>query len=283
MSDPVLTLLNDKGLSFTVSGRDYLIKCLNPKHDDSNPSCRVDKVTGISHCFACGFKANLFKFYGILTNNSSIRVAKLKEKLKDLSESMLETKMPDGHTPYTQVFRGISVATLKHFGAFFTHEVEQLEDRVVFPIYDITNKLTVCIGRHALSNGNPRYVIYPRGKQVPLYPSIFEEPIRSIVLVEGIFDMLNMYDKGARNVVCCFGTSTLKGDVKNRLMPYKAQGVQKVFILFDGDTAGREAAAQLKPLIEAENLLVEIVELPDDTDPGNLSQEDVSSIKEYTK
>lgn len=283
MSDPVLTLLNDKGLSFTVSGKDYLIKCLNPQHDDSNPSFRVDKVTGISHCFSCGFKCNLFKFYGILTNNSSIRVAKLKEKLKDLSTSMLETKMPEGHTPYTQVFRGISVATLRRFGAFYTHEVEKLEDRIVFPVYDITNKLVTCVARHTLSNGNPRYVVYPSGKSLPLYPSQFEEQVRSIILVEGIFDMLNMYDKGARNVVCCFGTSTLRNDVKNKLLPYKAQGVEKVFILFDGDTAGREAAQELKPLLEMENFLVEIVELPDDTDPGNLSQDDVTSIKEYTK
>jgi DNA primase len=283
MSDPVLTLLQSKGLYFTVSGKDYLIKCLNPEHDDSNPSFRVDKVTGISHCFSCGFKCNLFKFYGIFTNNSSIRVAKLKEKLKDLSTAMLDTKMPDGHTPYTRTFRGISTSTLRHFGAFYTHEVEKLEDRVIFPIYDVTSKLVACVARHALSDGNPRYVVYPSGKSLPLYPTTFEEPQRTIVLVEGIFDMLNMYDKGARNVVCCFGTSTLRNDVKNKLLPYKAQGIEKIFILFDGDKAGREAAQELKPILETENFIVEIIDLPDDQDPGDLSQEDVTSIKEYTK
>ena len=59
MSDPVLDLINKNSLAFSVSGRDYLIKCLNPDHEDSNPSFRVDKVSGVAHCFSCGFKTNL--------------------------------------------------------------------------------------------------------------------------------------------------------------------------------------------------------------------------------
>ena len=95
--------------------------------------------------------------------------------------------------------------------------------------------------------------------------------------------MLNLYDKGMRNVSCVFGTSTLKNATKERLMPFKVQGVEKIFILFDGDKAGRDAANEIKPLIEAENFKVEIIKLPDDTDPGELDQASVDSIKEYTK
>ena len=53
--------------------------------------------------------------------------------------------------------------------------------------------------------------------------------------------------------------------------------------MFDGDEAGEKAAKTLKPLIEDEGFLVEIIKLPDGTDPGELGQEDVSSIKEYIK
>lgn len=62
MSDPVLDILKKNGLAPAVSGRDYLIKCLNPEHDDSNPSFRIDRVSGVAHCFSCGFKTNIFKF-----------------------------------------------------------------------------------------------------------------------------------------------------------------------------------------------------------------------------
>jgi DNA primase len=74
MSDPVLDLLIKKNLAFNVSGKDYLIKCLNSKHEDNNPSFRVDKLSGIAHCFGCGFKTNIFTHFGLANNFVSIKV-----------------------------------------------------------------------------------------------------------------------------------------------------------------------------------------------------------------
>lgn len=283
MTDAVANLLTSKGVYYIPSGKDYLVKCLNPEHNDSSPSLRIDKVTGISHCFSCGWKRNIFKHFGIFTNNSSIRVAKLKEKIADIRMFNTDVSMPEGHTPYTQSFRGISTATLKHFGAFYTYEVEKLEDRVIFPIKDVSDKYVAFVGRHTMSDGNPRYVIYPSGRSLPCYPSIMPEGTKTVVLVEGIFDMLNLYDKGMRNISCVFGTSTMKNNTKERLLAFKVQGIEKVYILFDGDKAGREAAKEIKPLIEQENFTVEIIDLPDEIDPGELDQASVDSIKEFTK
>jgi DNA primase len=64
-------------------------------------------------------------------------------------------------------------------------------------------------------------------------------------------------------------------------MPYKAQGITHIFLLFDGDEAGEKAAKQLKPLIEQEEFVVEIIKLPDGSDPGELDQFEVNSIAEY--
>jgi DNA primase len=283
MSDPVLDLLKEKGVAFSISGRDYVTKCFNPEHNDSNPSFRIDKTTGIAHCFSCGFKTNIFKFYGILTNNVSIRVAKLKEKLKVLKESTNGLDPMDGAKPITASFRGISTQTLKTFGAFDTDRVEQMVDRIIFPITDVRNKIVCFVGRHAMSNGNPRYVNYPSGVTIPLFPAKFAEHHRSLVLVEGIFDMLNCYDKGLRNVVCTFGTSKLLNDVPEKLLSYKVMGIEKIFILYDGDVAGREAAKKIKPLIEEAGFIVEIIDLPEGSDPGIITQEDVNGLIEYTK
>lgn len=282
MSDPVLELLQKNGLGYTPSGRDYLIKCLNPEHPDTNPSCRVDKVTGVAHCFSCGFKANLFKYYGVFTNPIPIKIAALKEKLAELKVHREGLEPLPGHTPYLKSFRGISAATLKTFEAFYTNTAdEKLQDRIIFPIRDITGKTVVYIGRHTLSQGNPRYLIYPSKVKVPVYPASVPPGYSSLVLVEGIFDMLNLYDKGLKNVSCAFGTNTLQHDTKAKLLPFKAQGVTHVYILFDGDDAGRKAAQLIKPLIEAEGFVVEIIDLPDDTDPGELDQESVRSLSEY--
>jgi len=283
MSDPVLDLLNSKGLSFTISGRDYLIKCLNPEHNDSNPSFRVDKVSGIAHCFSCGYKTNIFKYFGIFTNQIPLKIAKLKEKIQELKRMSTGLAELPGSVPYTRSHRGISVETLKYFGAFFTTQVDKMEDRIIFPIKSITGKTEVYVGRHLLSNGNPRYLNYPGGVQIPLFPASVPRGSRSMVLVEGLFDMLNLYDKGLDNAVACFGTNTLQKDMKQKLMPYRAQGVTKVFIMFDGDEAGRKASSFLKPLIEEEGFEVEIISLDDGDDPGVLDQESVSSIVEYVK
>ncbi len=283
MTDAVLKLLQDNKLSFTVSGKDYLIKCLNSQHEDSNPSCRVDRVRGLTHCLSCGFKCNLFKFFGVFTNNTSVKIQVLKDKLEALKVDANGQELPKGATPYTHKFRGISVETLKHFGAFFTHDVEKLQDRIIFPIKDISDKTLVFVARHTLSEANPRYVNYPSGVVMPVFPAKVTGTHRSIVIVEGMFDMLNMYDKGIDNVVCVFGTNTLKNNTGRKLLAFKVQGITKIFVLFDGDKAGREASAELKPLLETEGFIVEIIALPDDMDPGDMDQEYVDSIKEYIK
>lgn len=210
-----------------------------------------------------------------------IRIAALKEKLAELKTSGTGLDLPSGHTPYTKQFRGISPQTLRHFGAFYTTQVEKLQDRIVFPIKDITGKITVFVARHTMSNGNPRYVNYPSGVRIPVFPSHLPSGYKSMVLVEGIFDMLNLYDNGLENVVAVFGTNTLQNETKAKLLPFKAQGITHIYLLFDGDEAGRKASQQVKPLIEQEGFIVEVINLPDGTDPGELDKEDIRSIAEY--
>lgn len=281
MTDPVLDLLNKHNLSFTVSGRDYLIRCLNPEHNDSNPSCRVDKVTGITHCFSCGFKANIFKHFGIVGNFTSIKVAKLKEKLKELSQSFNGVEFPESVSPIVKPFRGVSTQTLREFDAFYVNSGSELSDRIWFPIKDIRGKTQVFVGRHMMSDGNPRYLNHPRGVTMPIYPEVFKTRYRSAVLVEGIFDMLNLYDKGLENVCCTFGTSTLFKEPELKLLGLKAQGITKIYLMYDGDQPGQEAMKKLQPVLEELGYEVEKIVLEEDSDPGELSQEYVDSIKEY--
>lgn len=285
MENPVENLLREKNVQFSISGNDFLIKCLNPEHEDSHPSQRVDKVTGAFHCFSCGHKGNIFKYFGVFANHTFIKVAKLKEKLAQLKINRDGLEIPPVAIPFLRVYRGISKETLKKFDAFYlpgeSKELKGFEDRIIFPIRDITGKIVVFNGRHTMSNGNPRYLNYPSGVSLPLFPSKLEEKRKSIVLVEGLFDMLNCYDKGLDNCVCVFGTNTMEKNTKEKLLPFKTQGVTKIFIMFDGDEAGRNAAKKIKPLIEELEFEVEIISLEDDQDPGMLSQEYVESIKEY--
>jgi DNA primase len=184
--------------------------------------------------------------------------------------------MPIGSVPFTDSFRDISVETLSKFEAF-THK--DFEDKIVFPIRDILGEIIVFIGRHMHSNVNPKYMITPPKVSPPLFPSKPKMLQGSIILVEGIFDMLNLQDKGLANAVCAFGTQTLLNSWEEKLDPFKLQGLNKVYILFDGDLAGKTAADKLEKEIGAE-YLTEVIYLPDGVDPGDLSEEDVLALKE---
>lgn len=280
MSNPVAALLQENGISFTVSGKDYVIKCLNPEHDDRNPSLRVDMVSGLAHCFACGWKRNIFRHFGkLVQRQTSIKTAKLKEKIQELMTQSVDIAHVKDPIPWTKTFREVSAQTFRHFEAFYTLDNTQgMQDRIIFPIKNISGKIVSYIGRH-VGQGDPRYKHFPSGAPSIPFPLLHNS--KNVVLVEGIFDMLNLYDKGLTNVVCCFGTDTLKNNAKEKLLPLKAQGINKIFLMFDGDEAGRSAAKEVKLILENIEYTVEIIELPDDTDPGELSREDIQSIKEY--
>ena len=48
-------ILTKQGISFTHKGKDLVVRCLDPEHDDSKPSMRIDRTLGIFSCPACKF------------------------------------------------------------------------------------------------------------------------------------------------------------------------------------------------------------------------------------
>ena len=43
----VVDILQERRVEFKSSGQDYLVRCLNPEHEDKHPSMRIDTITGI--------------------------------------------------------------------------------------------------------------------------------------------------------------------------------------------------------------------------------------------
>lgn len=276
-----LELVQSKGLEYKLQGKDLLIKCLNPDHPDSNPSLRIDKLTGIGHCFSCGFKINIFKFFGIVTDKVNTKVRQVKAKIDKIYSDEHGLEIPKGAQPYRRPWRGLSAETLEHFQAF---RHKDFEGRVVFPLRDITGKIRAFVGRLEESNVGARYQIYPPGASVPLFPERVQVVNNTAVIVEGSLDMMNLWDKGVKNVVAMMGTQglgSIKGLQKDKITTLKLQGITKLVLLMDGDDAGRKAADILKPLLEREDLTVEVIELDEGDDPGSLCEEEVKLLKRY--
>src|SRR5690606_3219868 len=91
---------------------------------------------------------------------------------------------------------------------------------------------------------------------------------------EGLRDALFLHSKGITNAVCIFGTKYVSMDnVSEHLMPFLLTGVSKVFLLLDGDIAGRSAAAHIELCISRKtDIEVEIVDLPDGVDPSTMDE-----------
>ena len=270
-------LLQSKGIQYRLSGKDAVISCLNPEHDDTNPSMRVDRVTGIFHCFSCGYKGNLFTYYGAPASPTEVRIHRIKEKIQKVKSETVGIQLPKDRLKWKGGgFRNISEETLDIWDAF-TWNVPQFENRIIFPIRDITGKTVSLIGRSLDDFSKMKYYIYPQGAEMPFCPAKVKPIQNRVILVEGIFDALNLWDKGLKNTVCCFGTQQVNW-VKLSLL--KLQGVQGIDIMFDGDEAGRQASEKAKEIAEKLEMSARIVKLRDNVDPGNLVASEIERLKE---
>lgn len=267
-------LLDNLGKKYVLKGADLLISCVNPEHDDKNPSMRIDRLTGVYHCFTCGTKGNLLREYGHTPSVLDYKSKSIKEKIQKLLTGSLT--IPEGSMPFLHEHRGISKEVYQRFEAF-THT--DYEGRIVFPIKNFSGDTYAFLGRYVHSNISPKYKVYPKGTPLNLYPVNPEIYKGSIILVEGLFDMLNLYEHGLKNVVSCFGTNTLYKRVAQSLDPYSILGVTKVYIMFDADKAGTTSAEKLQKVIPSK-YNAEIISLPHDMDPGGLDANMIQQIKE---
>lgn len=267
-------LLNKKGLDYRPSGGDFLVRCLNPDHEDRNPSMRIDRVLGIFNCLSCGFKGNIFHLYEEPSDKLSIQREKLKRKLNEVRVNSIGLSMPEGYMPYVGGWRDIKPETYAKFGAFRSHQPEFI-GRIVFPITDITGRIVVFQGRDETGTLDKKYYNYPRHVQLPLFPKV--EPVQgSIIIVEGIFDMLNLHDKGLENTVCIFGINSFNKEKATNLL---MQGVTSLDIMLDPDDAGAEGTEEIQKVALEVGLNTRTINLPKNSDPGSLSERQVLNLR----
>lgn len=267
-------LLKSKDISFKPSGKDYVIRCLNPDHEDRNPSLRIDNTTGIFNCLSCGFKGNLFDFFGEKPNWLQQRRQRLKDTILSKMAESYGYQIPNNAVMFDTDWRGISGETYSKFQAFQHHNPEFI-GRVVIPVRNITGKIVAFCGRHQ-GDVTPKYLFHPAGSKLPLFPVV--KPIQGrIVLVEGIMDMMNLHDKGLTNAVCAFGVNKVTQDKLNIL---KIQGVSGIDIFFDNDEAGQNGATKLKELLEKAEIDSRNITMNGLKDPGEMTACKVINLKE---
>lgn len=278
-------LLQEKNIYFLEKGKDILIKCLNPEHEDAHPSMRIDRETGKFHCFSCSHKGNIFSYFNRYQSKVPTIITGLQDTVRNIRNQASGEAIPPGAYPFhSKSWRGLSSRTLERFHAF--KDDKEFEDRIAFPIIDSLGIIRYFVARYEHSDAKPKYMLKPSGSNMILFPAPKHLDLSEgkLVIVEGILDALNLYDKGMDFAVASFGTSQInKENVETLLLPYLIAGVQEIFILYDADAAGSRGALKLQELLKhkLDLIQVEIVELSEGTDPGDLDHQNVKIIKNH--
>ncbi len=146
---------------------------------------------------------------------------------------------------------------------------DRFRGRVIFPIFSLTGR-AVGFGGRTVIDAEPKYLnspdtpLYSKGKL--LYGLNFsKDAIRDagmVILVEGYTDFSALYQAGIRNVVASLGTALTAWQVGQAM-----RFASRMTINYDGDSAGRAAAARAVPLGFEKGMNVEVLVLPEDKDP----------------
>lgn len=164
---------------------------------------------------------------------------------------------------------------------------ELFRGRLLFPIFVDQKRIAGFGGRivpgvvePSFEERAPKYVnspetpIYQKSKTIFGLPQAMKAIRESgeVFIVEGYMDVVGLAMRGVHNVVACCGTAMTESHVK------RLTGLaNRVYLLFDGDAAGRGAAS--KGFTVARNAEVDVVAcfLPEGIDPDDFAKQSGSS------
>lgn len=273
-------LLDKRGVEYKLTNNPYeiLISCTSGEHEDKNASLSFNLEKNLFHCWSCGFGGGLTKFLASIgetvildfDSKQPYRIKKLKDKIRSKIE-IDDIKLPEDRRLYLNEFKGISTAVLKEFNAFITQSM-RLEGYICIPVYQF-GKLRFIEGRSKQTLTNqPKYYRRPDNVEVGdvLFPLDKVKNTNYVILVEGLYDMLNMWQLGYKNTLCVFGTNNF---TKRKLELLDRIGVTRVDIMFDPDTSGNRAAEKVTNMLDSRNIYSRIIKLPDGVDPGIVTKD----------
>ena len=181
----------------------------------------------------------------------------------ELSEHLLQS----GHSKEDLIQAGLALKARDNPSR--TYDV--FRGRVIFPII-ATNDRVVGFGGRTLENNDdtPKYIntgdtpIY--NKRANLYAMNLHKrkKLADLVMVEGYMDVISLTRAGVDNAVASLGTALTQQQA--RLMK---RYVEKVYICYDGDSAGQNAMLRGLDILAKEGLSVSVMRIPGGMDPDD--------------
>lgn len=168
--------------------------------------------------------------------------------------------------PLEQVER-LGLIKPKSSGGYY----DLFRNRLIFTIANVHGQ-PIAFGGRVLDDSLPKYINSPESTLYSKSDTLFGidlarqamRELRGAIIVEGYFDHLALYRAGIRNVVATCGTA-LTGAHLQVIKRY----AERIYLLFDADSAGKKATFRGMELILEEQLPCFVVEMPAGEDPDS--------------
>lgn len=228
-------------------------KC--PFHDEKTPSFYVHKDDLIAHCFGCGISGFIdtlaSKHLGVSKEDArkalSIgleEIVRARAGSPERSESTGPSYFPESWlAPWKKevhkyaLERGFKLETLREAETIY----DKATQRQVFPHRDREGRLLGAIGR-ACQGQEPKWHFYwDYRKGQALYRPFEFAPLRSTIVVEGVFDTLWLHQNGVGNVVGLLGSTATSEQIRQ----LRNTPAEQIILALDNDVAGREGTRKL--------------------------------------
>lgn len=167
--------------------------------------------------------------------------------------------------------KGYDLVTLNRIG-LSSDDHDIYNDRIMFPLYDITGKPVGFSGRIYKDNGQNKYVntketeIFKKGEMLYHYHIAKEECrlAKSVIVMEGFMDVIRASTIGIKNTVALMGTALTKEQI-NLLKRLS----KNIILCLDGDDPGVHATLSIGDTLLNEGIEVKVIPLPNPDDPDS--------------
>jgi len=255
--------------------------CLNPNHEDKNPSMRFNSHAKNVHCFSCGATYDIFDLIGMDYNFDNFKDqyniacklygidGKVEYKSFDLEKKSVKD---DGYIDYTKeldklyserdmlssymINRGISMENIDKYRIF------ELDGKIYFPIFD-DNKCIGWTSRIIEAKSKTRY-INSKGS-LGIWNSDYlkqKSDGQNLYITEGIVDALSIEEHGGRAIAVC-GVGNAGKLIKYCEKNINTSKTWNFVICFDPDQNGGKIVNTLKLKLEKLQIKCRILELDD--------------------
>ena len=309
------------------------LRGLCPFHSEKSPSFTVYPADNSFYCFGCGAGGDAITFIRkrenldypdaveFLANRAGItivrddnnkyskepkfdrnRMFKMNVDAAKYFNRCLFSDNPDAKAAlsYFTDKRGLSTATIKHFGLGFApnsfdsfskymlskgYSFEELEagflcgksdkgryydafrNRIMFPIIDVSGNV-IAFGGRVMDDSKPKYKnssdtpVFKKSRNLFALNFARHHCTETLILCEGYMDVIALHSAGFENAVATLGTAITSEQA--RMM---SRYTKKVIICYDADEAGQKAAMRAVKMLTDVGMDVSILKVPGAKDP----------------